>query len=274
MKKGKYILISIISAVTVLGLAFKPSSGAKRTVQIHRGDLVEAVYAIGSVKAERVFNLKIGVTSKLLERYVRPGDRVKKGDKLVQFEGLKTIYAPFDGMITTVAYEKGELVFSQTVIVTVVDTSSYYIEISVDERNVPLIKAGQNVDISFEGARDQKISGKVRSVYSNAGEFLVAIDADLSKISLLQGMTCDVAVRLDEHKNQILIPLGAIDKDGHVKVIRNGRPQTVSLKIGAKNSQYSILKEGDIFEHDEVVIEDTGKRGPAAADGSGEGPRP
>ncbi|OYZ24371.1 MAG: hypothetical protein B7Y39_01565 [Bdellovibrio sp. 28-41-41] len=274
MKKKTYILIAIISVATVLGLVFKTGSGAKRTVEIKRGDLVEAVYAIGSVKAERVFNLKMGVTSKMIERYVRPGDQVKKGDKLVDLEGLKTIYAPFDGMITTVAFEKGELVFAQAVIVTVVDTSSYYIEISVDERNIPLIKAGQIVDISFEGVRDQKISGKVRSVYSNDGEFLVAIDADLSKISLLQGMTCDVAVRLEEHRNQILIPLGALDKDGRVKVMRDGRTKSVALKVGAKNSQYLILKEGDVFEHDEVVIEDNGKRGPANAADPAEGPRP
>lgn len=274
MKKRRYILIAIIVATAVLGLAFKPNGSQMQTMEIKRGDLIEAVFAIGSVKADRVFNLKMGVTSKMLERFVRPGDIVRKGDKLVQLEGLNTVYAPFSGMITAVAFEKGELVFAQSVIVTVVDTSSYYIEISVDERNVTLLKTGQKVDVSFEGARGQKISGKVRSVYSNEGEFLVSIDADLSEISLLQGMTCDVAVRLEEHKNKLLIPLGALDKEGRVKVIRNGRPETVALKLGAKNSHYSIVKEGEVFEHDQVVVEDGGKRGPAAAGGPGEGPRP
>ncbi|MBL7543740.1 MAG: efflux RND transporter periplasmic adaptor subunit [Bdellovibrionaceae bacterium] len=275
MKRQVYIALVVTVVLVFVVVAFtliqRPSLATKKTVLIRRGDLVEAVYAIGSVKADRVFNLKMGVTTKMLERYVRAGDRVKKGDKLVRLEGLQIVTAPFDGMITHVAFEKGELVFSQAVIVTVVDPSSYFIEISVDERNVPLIKSGQVVDVSFEGVRVQRIFGTVRSVYSKEGEFLVAIDADLSPISLLQGMTCDVAVRVSEYKNQILVPLGALSKEGGVRVIRNGRSKVVPLKLGAKNSQYMILKEGDIKENDEVVIEDAGMRGPASGP---EGSRP
>ncbi len=254
----KVILTTTVVAgivIIALGVFFFRSPAAKmQTVTLKKGDMTEAAYAVGTVKAERSYNLKTGAPSRVIERYVRIGDKVKKGDRLVQLEGFPTYYAPFDGVITALAYEKGELVFAQTAVVTLVDYNSFYLELNMDERTISSIRKGQDVRISFEGSRDTLVKGTVRTVYASEGDFLVAVDADFGGLSLLPGMTCDVAVQIRTFKDQLLVPLGAVSTGGDVIVVREKEKITVPVVRGASDGEYTLITSGNLREGDTVLI--------------------
>lgn len=253
--KKKYLIAAAIFIILIV-LAFiflRNKKSDQKVLTLKNGNLIEAAYAVGSVKAERVFNLKTGVSSKIVERFVRIGDFVKKGAPLVQLEDLPLYRSPFDGVITSLNYEKGELVFAQTSVLSLVDTRSYYLELSLDERNITAVRKNQKARVSFEGERKSLRDGTVRSIYSNNGDFLVAVDMDFSNLSVLPGMTCDVAIQLETHKDVLLVPLGVIDSGGKVTVLKDGKPNLVSVVVLASDGEFAMiapseLKEGDLVQ--------------------------
>lgn len=244
--------LAVLVIVIIVGVR-RSRKPAEIPARITRGDLVEAAYAVGTVKAERTYNLKTGVPSRVIDRAVRLGDRVKKGDLLMTLEGFPGFRAPFDGVITALAYEKGELVFAQTVVLTLVDLNSLYLELSMDERTISSIRHGQPARISFEGTRSIRKEGKVRSVYASDGSFLVIVDADFTGLSLLPGMTGDVAVETGSYKNQLLVPLGAVATAGHVTVLRD-QPTDVQIETGPNDGKFAVVTKGDLKEGEAVQL--------------------
>lgn len=251
--KYKWFLVALVVAALIATVTiFLKKRSEYEKVKVIRGDILVVAYAVGTVKADVVFNLKTAVPSLLEKRFVRIGDKVKKGDNLVMIEGfLKK--APFDGLVSAVSFEIGELVNPQTPIMTVVDMNSLYLELSMDERVISSIKAGQEARLSFEGQRNVVEKGRVRSIYANAGQFLVLVDFNQKDLTLLPGMTCDVAIETGLHKNKLLVPLGALDADGSVTVLRT-RPVKVPVIVETTDAKYAAIQEGVLREGDELII--------------------
>jgi multidrug efflux pump subunit AcrA (membrane-fusion protein) len=139
-------------------------------------------------------------------------------------------------------------------VVTLIDYNSFYLELNMDERTISSIQKGQDVRISFEGTRNTLIKGKVRTVYASEGDFLVAVDADFQGLSLLPGMTCDVAVQIRTYQDQLLVPLGAISTGGDVVVVRQKHNITIPVVRGATDGQYALITSGELHEGDAVLI--------------------
>ena len=86
----------ILLAIPVAGLALflvwrmrKPE-----TVKPKRGPVVVAVYALGTVTSENIFNFKAGVTAQISQSYVREGDTVQKGQQLLSLDSGAVVTAP------------------------------------------------------------------------------------------------------------------------------------------------------------------------------------
>lgn len=252
-KKYKWLLAGlVILLIAAAVIFFIKKKSEYETVKVKRGDMLVVAYAVGTVKADVIFNLKTAVPSLLEKRFVRIGDKVKKGDNLAVIEGfLKK--APFDGLVSAISFEIGELVNPQTPIMTIVDMNSLYLELSMDERVISSIKVGQEARLSFEGQRNVLEKGRVRSIYANAGQFLVLVDFDQKDLTLLPGMTSDVAIQTGLHKNKLLIPLGAISVDGTV-LLKRTRPVKIPVIVEATDSKYAAIQEGEIREGDELII--------------------
>jgi multidrug efflux pump subunit AcrA (membrane-fusion protein) len=247
-----FALVVLASAVTIM--ARTAESPRTQHAVVSRGNLLEAAYSVGTVKADKVFNLKVGVATRLAERHVRIGDAVKKGDRLIALEGFPTYRAPFDGVISNVSYEEGEVVQPQTVVLTLTNLESLFLELSLDERVISSIRAGQKARISFEGQRSAMKIGKVRAVYSNAGQFLALVDFESAGMSLLPGMTSDVAVEIQEHKNELLVPLGAIGEGNQVTIADAKEPRKIRVAVGASDGEFAVVQSDDLKEGDSLVI--------------------
>jgi len=111
---------------------------------IQRSSITQSVYGIGTVYANRSYQLKVGVTSHIGEVFVKEGDYVKKGDKLVHID--ETLYhAPFNGTITYLPFKVGENVFAQLPSLILVDLQDRYIVVSLEQQGALRVQRGQNV---------------------------------------------------------------------------------------------------------------------------------
>lgn len=243
-------------ALALLGLRLRTRRAAAHPLSepLRRGRVVESVYGIGTVTAAKSFSLKPGVTTTIRGLWVKEGDEVARGQRLVDLDGA-TFAAPFAGTVTFAPFKIGETVFMQAIVVSVVDLRDRYVVVSLEQRASMRVRRGQKAKLSFENARERVYEGRVEAVYSNEGGFLVRIGVAGLAPEILPGMTADVAIAVDERDGVLTIPIAAIE-DGRVRVMRPGaaKPLSIPVKTGLADEAAAEVVEGELGEGDRLVL--------------------
>ena len=88
MKKKIVLIPVVLVAVILLGFAFRPRGGDKivEVAKVGRQTLVQKVTASGKLQAKRKADLSATVFGQVINIAVREGDKVKKGDFLLQID--------------------------------------------------------------------------------------------------------------------------------------------------------------------------------------------
>jgi HlyD family secretion protein len=154
-----------------------------------------------------------------------------------------------------------------TLVMTLGDTSEVYVKGKVDESDIGKVYLGQPARIRVETFKDKTFTGKVTKISpmgvekDNVTTFEVRVSINNPGGELKAEMTANAEVLLDEHKNVLMIPEGAImyDKDKKASVnipepkAKDGMkkvPVEIGISNGAKTEVVSGLKEGQ-----EVVLQ-------------------
>ena len=216
-----------------------------------RGPIVEAVYGIGTVTAEKHFELKIGIAMKIRKLFVKEGDTVKSGKPLVLLDSL--FLAPINGTVTSLPFKVSETVFPQTNVLQITDLKDRYILVSLEQQGALRIKPGQLAKLSFESLRKIALTGVVRRIYPNDGQFYVRIDIESLPKEILPGMTADVAIEVAKRDDALLVPASAIAA-GKLAIIRNGKKQKVAIDIGSVDGEMAEIISGDVQLTDHISV--------------------
>jgi HlyD family secretion protein len=151
------------------------------------------------------------------------------------------ILAPFAGRVEDVLVAAGERVNAGTPVTTVIDVGDVWVEASVLEHDLPLIKEGGSAIVVSAGARDVQAQGRVVAVLpsvdsvARAGRALVRV---AGTAELRPGMYADVRLEATRLTNRRLVPARAvIERDGRplVFVVKDGRAQWVYITPGRSN---------------------------------------
>src|SRR5437868_8819537 len=180
-----------------------------------------------------------------------------------------TIVAPIDGLILSRDVEIGDAVSSililgssATLVMTLGDTHEVYVKGKVDESDIGKVYLGQTARIKVESFKDKTFDGKVTKISpmgvekDNVTTFEVRVSIQNPGGELKAEMTANAEIILDEHKNVLQIPEGAIlyDKDKKASVEipdpkgkegKNKVAVNIGISNGAKTEVLSGLKEGD-----------------------------
>lgn len=217
------------------------------------GSIVESVYGLGTVHAERSYNLKIGITSAIRKIYTKEGEIVQKGQSLIELDSIPVFKAPFTGTITAIPFEEREIVFPQVPILKMEDFSEVFLKVSLEQQGALRVKKGQPARILFESMRGTSFNGKVRSIFPDEGQFMVYISIEDLPTEILPGMTADVAIETGKKENALLIPT-SVFKAGQVIRVRNGKKEKIKVKLGVLNGEWAEIIEGDIKLEDQVLV--------------------
>jgi HlyD family secretion protein len=183
--------------------------------------------------------------------------------------GYTTITSPIDGIILSRDVEVGDAVSSilvlgssATLIMTEGDTSEVYVKGKVDESDIGKVYMGQPARIKVESFKDKTFNGKVTKISpmgvekDNVTTFEVRVSINNPGGELKAAMTANAEIILEEHKNVLQIPEGAIlyDKDKKASVEipdekgKEGKRKlavNIGISNGAKTEVLGGLKEGD-----------------------------
>jgi HlyD family secretion protein len=184
------------------------------------------------------------------------------------------IESPIDGVVLSRDVEMGDAVSSilvlgssATLVMTLGDTSSVYVKGKVDESDIGKVYLGQPARIKVESFKDKSFNGVVTKISpmgvekDNVTTFEVRVSINNPGGELKAEMTANAEVILEEHKNVLQIPEGAIiydkDKKASVEVpdtsTKDGKKK-VSVNIGISNGAKTELLSG-LKEGDEVVLQ-------------------
>ncbi len=185
-----------------------------------------------------------------------------------------TIVAPLDGVILSRDIEQGDAVSSilvmgsqSTLVMTEGDTSEVFVKGKVDESDIGKVYLGQPARIKVESFKDKTFTGKVTKISpmgvekDNVTTFEVRVSINNPGGELKANMTANAEIILDEHKNVLRIPEGAVlydkDKKASVEVpdpgAKDGK-RKVAVKLGISNGAKAEVLEG-VKEGDEVVLQ-------------------
>lgn len=258
MKKNQKKWMGIIIIVLALAAFFIQGqlrrSKKNLTPAIKRGNIIEGVYGIGTVMANQSFDLKPGVNVIINDIFIKEGDEVPRGGKLVTMDGVLH-KAPFKGIITYFPYKLGEIVFVQNKVLTLMDFTNRYLVVSLEQEGALRIKKGQKARLSFDSIRDETFEGIVESVYSQDQNFLARIGIAHLPPQILPGMTADVAIGIRMKEKALLIPIEALEA-GYVYVLGKNvqRSKKVPVKVGVTDGQMAEILSGDLKEGDRLEI--------------------
>lgn len=179
------------------------------------------------------------------------------------------IISPIDGIVLSRDVEMGDAVSSilvlgssATLVMTLGDTSQVYVKGKVDESDIGKVYLGQPARIKVESFKDKTFYGKVTKISpmgvekDNVTTFEVRVSINNPGGELKAEMTANAEIILEEHKNVLQIPEGAIiyDKDKKASVdipdpkAKDGMKKiaiNIGISNGAKTEILSGLKLGD-----------------------------
>lgn len=255
MTKLKKLFLTLFVAIFfVFGGAFlyKKYYAPHEVIKAKIGDVVETVYGLGTVSADRIFRVRTSIPLTVRKIFFNEGSFVKTGDPLIQLDDV-IMKSQIDGTITSVTYKIGELVTPQVALVTVTNLDNLYLEVSLEQQAVLRVKKNQEVAISFENLRDEKFQGVVRSVYPRESQFIVRIELLKWPVGVMPGMTADVGILVGKKSNVILIPIRSL-LSGKVIKFKNGKKETVPVQLGTVDGEWGEVLSNNINVDDELIL--------------------
>jgi HlyD family secretion protein len=185
-----------------------------------------------------------------------------------------TITSPMNGVVLSKDIEVGDAVSSilvlgsqATLVMTLGDTSEVYVLGKVDEADIGKVYLGQAAHIVVESFKDKNFQGHVTKISplgvekDNVTTFEVRVSIQNSTGELRANMSANAEIILDEKKNVVLVPEGAVifDKDKNTSIeipdpkSDNGR-RKLAVKLGISNGVKAEVMSG-INEGQQVVLQ-------------------
>jgi len=187
--------------------------------------------------------------------------------RIATMQGYSVVTAPFTGVITMRYADVGSLIQAGTTsntqsmpVVKLAQSDLLRLRMPVPEEDVPYIKVGGGVQIKLQ-ATGKVISGKIvrftRELTTATRTMLAEVDVTNSDLALSTGMTAEATIVLEEQKDVLTVPAGAVLKgDGQPYVLivdAANKVRKVPVVVGIQGPDRIEITQG-LAEHQNVIV--------------------
>ncbi len=178
-----------------------------------------------------------------------------------------TLIAPFRGTALETHASAGDRISASSSIVTIANLDELQVVASVDETTIRQIAAGQQAQITFDAYPGQTFTGQVLLAplqgTLQGGVMVYEVPVSLvgaENLSLLVGMTANVAISVGQTQNALLVPSMAVQTVGGLAqvLVPNASdpasPVAVPVEVGLSDGIYTEIVRG-LNAGDQVVIQ-------------------
>ncbi len=161
--------------------------------------------------------------------------------------------APFDGIISEVNPEEGDMVNSGTTAALVMDTTGYKVELDVEENEISQIEIDQPARAIIEALDDHQLEGRVDEIGERAEKenevvtLPVTVMLDEKTEGLKPGFTAEVDIIVGEVTDEVIVPISAIfSREGEEMVAKVEDEEIVPtpVKTGLSSDSRIVILEG------------------------------
>lgn len=175
---------------------------------------------------------------------------------------LARLTAPFDGVITAVEAQPGDLVSAGTLAFQVDDLSRLLVDVQISEIDINSVQVGQSVSLTFDAIPNQEYAGVVTDIASVGASEGGAVNYNVTveippATEIRPGMTAAVNVAVSQLDDVLLIPARAVRVQDGVRMIyvmRDGVPTPVEVELGAASDTQVQVVSGDVQTGDLVIL--------------------
>lgn len=176
-----------------------------------------------------------------------------------------SLYSPFDGIITTVNGELNEWVssFSTVPLISIIDPTTVYFEVELEEENIEKILAGQRAVVTLDAYPKKQFRAVVseidkKAIIKDNGDTVLPVKLTFSRsdFPLAVGLNGDAQFILESKKNILLLPKRAVKKkngNDSVTVKKGFGLQAVQVVTGVSDSKNIEIIKG-LGENDQVIL--------------------
>lgn len=208
------------------------------------------------LKAESEYNVTLAQYQSLKKRLslMNINTTTLTGDNI---RSVINVLSPLSGYATTINATKGMYLNPSDVAVTVTNTDHLHIELKIFEKDLPMVKVGQPINIRLQNDMTKVYQGSVHLVNKaiNIQERTVDIHGDLLNESesnlFAPGMyiEAEILTTTTEYPALPVEAVANIDNDYFVLVKENGTKfKRVLVKIGTTNNGYIQIINANDFE--------------------------
>jgi multidrug efflux pump subunit AcrA (membrane-fusion protein) len=270
------------------------------TVAVTRGDVNQTVVAPGRAVGTGEVVLGMSIGGRLATVGVRPGSVVARGDVVARLDTapleaavedarlqrdrgalgdpqLARIFedaeealiaaelkAPFDGVVLTVTAVPGMAVSPFEGFIRMADPRALEVRTTVIEEDLPLVRAGQPVEVFFDAAPDAATEGLVSRVVPRRvqGEprplYHVYIDIASPPDQIVSGMTADASIVVAQRSDVLRLPRAIVRAGSggtaRVEVWSGGVAEERTVEIGLRGDVSVEIVSG-LAEGERVVAD-------------------
>jgi cobalt-zinc-cadmium efflux system membrane fusion protein len=210
------------------------------------------------LKAESEYNVTLAqyqsMKKKLSLMNINPNTLT--GDNI---RSVISVPSPLSGYATTINATKGMYLNPSDVAITVTNTDNLHIELKIFEKDLPMVKVGQTINVRLQNDTDKVYRGKVHLVNKsiNTQDRTVDIHGDLVNEAeaklFAPGMYIEgeILTTTSEHPALPVEAVANIDNDYFVLVKENGiNFKRMLVKIGTTNNGYIQIVNASDFDAD------------------------
>jgi len=173
--------------------------------------------------------------------------------------------APISGEVSWISLEPGEWAVATVPVITITDTSVIRMKGIVDEMDMPYIEMGGKVVITLDALPDRETEGKVvyispvGTIQSGVVFYETTLELETADEMFKDGMSATADVIVEETKDALLLPVGAISREGGsyyvIKMLDEEQSERIEVNVGLNNGRFMEILSG-LEQGDKVVIED------------------
>ncbi len=260
--------------------ALAEAAAQEPTYSVMRGIVREHVEATGTLSPANLRVIQADSPGKVTAIRVREGARVASGGLLYEFQpslydpsqvqpaSPTKVTAPFKGVVASIASQEGSHVVAGQPIMTLIDDSSFSVDIELDEIDIARVAVGMPTVVTLDALDGLELPGTVASVGLMASlrggvvTLPARIRLDAGNEHLLTGLTAHARITVKEHGGELCIPVRSwIDWNGRPTAIVVGSDgiRMADLEIGMSDGEFtqalSGLSEGDVIVGDAVAVQ-------------------
>jgi macrolide-specific efflux system membrane fusion protein len=158
----------------------------------------------------------------------------------------------------------GDHIPAGTKLITLLDPTAVEAKVTVIEEDLPLVEAGQSVEVFFDARPDAAVQGQVARIVpqrepgSDRPLYPIYIALNELPEGLAPGMTVDASIIIASRSDVLRLPRALVrarsDSTAQVKVWANGQIEMRAVQVGLRGDVYVEILEG-LQEGEQVVAE-------------------